>query len=365
MTTLRVGINARQLGKPKPTGISRYTEELLRALAIESPQHEYHLFGIPPETVPESIRSLAAVSVRDTVPPAQSGLTAHLWEQSRLPVALRNAELDLFHTPGGNPPFVAPIPTVTTVHDIAPVVHPEWFSESYALLYRATTPLAVRTSTHLITVSEFTREELLSQYPSADGRVTVVHNGVAPLPSEQEPVTVEGDFLLFVGGDNPRKNGHRVLDAYRRYRNHVDEPALLLVVGAERGIFDSTGGEAPGVRRLGYVADEQLSWLYRHASALVYPSLYEGFGVPILEAMEVGTPVITSEGGATGEVADSAACLVDPQSVPELTEALLALTQDERIRSQLVKRGHERYTRFDWNRAADEVESIYQEVAGS
>lgn len=357
----RVGVNARVLAKPDPAGVSRYTHNLLAALAaLDGPDVEYRLFGV--ESVPDSLAGHDAVTCADVPVPAPSGLRAHRWEQLTLPRALRRREVDVFHTPAGQPPLLADVPLVTTVHDISPVAHPEWFSRPYAALYRVLTPLAVRASDRLVAVSQFTRDELDDRY-GVGGKTVAVHNGVTPPDADAVPVDglSPGGFLLFVGAANPRKNLSTTLAAYRRYRERVADPPALALVGPERSAFDDRDHDLPdGARALGYVADAELSWLYRRAAALVYPSLYEGFGLPILEAMSVGTPVVTADRGAMAEVAGDAACLADPRDPAALAAAFERCLADA---DALADRGRERAAEFTWERAARRTREVYLEVA--
>ena len=204
MTT--IGINARALSKPNPTGVSRYTYKLIEALAERDDAFEYVLFGI--DSVPEQFTDYPTVSSADVPSPTHSGIRAHAWEQTALPRAIDNHELDLFHTPAGQPPLTARTPLVTTIHDISPITHPEWFSRGYATLYRILTPLAVRRSARVLTVSEFALNEIVDCYPSAAGKIVVTYNGVTPPRGPGEAIDeLEGNrFILSVGATNPRKN---------------------------------------------------------------------------------------------------------------------------------------------------------------
>jgi glycosyltransferase involved in cell wall biosynthesis len=229
-------------------------------------------------------------------------------------------DLDVFHTPAGQPPLVASVPLVTTIHDVSPITHPEWFSTPYAALYRILTPLAIRASDRVLTVSEFSRDEIVRTCPAAAGKTIAVPNGVRPRdPSGGIPVEGldTGEFLLFVGANNPRKNIETLIGAYREYRRRASSPVDLALAGPNNDVFAELNlPTVEGVRTLGFVSDDELTWLYHNAAAFVFPSLYEGFGLPILEAMSAATPVITSNRGAMAEVAGDAARLVDPTDRP-------------------------------------------------
>ncbi|WP_129115507.1 glycosyltransferase family 4 protein [Halegenticoccus tardaugens] len=363
---MRVGINARALSKPNPAGVSRYTRKLVDALAREERGSDatFVLFGV--DAVPEGLAAHDNVESTGVPVPAHSGLRAHRWEQLELPRAIGRVDVDVFHTPAGQPPVLARVPLVTTIHDISPVVHPEWFSRSYAALYRVLTPLAVRASDRIVTVSAFARDEIVDRYPRAAGKTVAVHNGLTP-PSPDGP-TVDGvrsgEFLLSVGSMNPRKNLRRLVEAYGRYREHAADPASLALVGPTKSVFaDASIEPGEGVETLGFVSDEELGWLYHNAAAFVFPSLYEGFGLPILEAMSAGTPVVTADRGAMAEVAGDAACLVDPTDSDAIADGIERTLCDADARERLARRGRERAAVFTWERAARRTAEAYRSVA--
>ena len=370
---IRVGINARALAKPDPAGVSRHTFSLLEALAERSTAGvdsdiEYLLFGLdaPPDTLAEydCIRNAGEPAA------AHSGLGAHYWEQFVLPRALGKYDLDVFHTPAGQPPVLADVsevPLVTTIHDVSPITHPEWFSRPYAAVYRVLTPLAVRASDRIVTISRFARETITDVYPNATDKITTVYNGVTPPIEPGTPVEkLRSDrFVLFVGSVNRRKNVRTLIAAYRQYRVRATDPVRLVLAGPERDVFADLDYQIPdGIETLGYVSDEQLGWLYRNAAAFVFPSLYEGFGLPIIEAMHAGTPVVASDRGAMAEVAGDAAELVNPLDAASITEGIEHLLSSKARKRELTERGRDRALSFTWERAASRTADVYRAVAG-
>ncbi len=377
---LTVGLDARVLAKSEPTGVARYTRALVRAVA-RTGAVRYVLFGV--EDVPDALTDCDGVVTAGVPAPAASGLRAHLWEQARLPLALEAFDLDLMHAPAGLPPLATRVPLVTTVHDLSPLDHPEWFSRRYATLYRLFTPVVVRRSARVIAVSRTTRRAVVDRYPSARDRTVAVHNGVRPPESDSDPsvaaatsvpmaldqettraVTADAGFLLFVGAHSPRKNLRRALLAYRLHRERSPDPPAFVLVGPDRDILASPDlPSVSGVHSPGYVAEDALGALYRRAAALVYPSLYEGFGLPILEAMRVGTPVVTSDRGAPAEVAGDAAVLVDPESVRSIATGLRrALAPD--IADRLATAGRARAATFTWDCTARRTVAVYHSAVG-
>lgn len=360
---IRIGINGRVLTKPSPGGVGRYTHRLLAELAADG--------GDAYECSPVAVGAEGASNLPDGVEatgtvPIHSGLRAHLWEQLRLPRILISEKYDVFHTPAGQPPVLSRTPLVTTIHDISPITHPEWFSDAYVALYRVLTPLAVRASDRIITVSEFARDEIVNVYPAAADKTTAIYNGVTPRdPTDAVPVDSlnSGQFLLFVGSVNPRKNLSGLLRGYRQYRRQTDDSLSLVLVGPDDDVFASTEFPAVnGVQRLGFVSESKLTWLYDHAALLVFPSLYEGFGLPILEAMSVGTSVLTSNRGAMAEVADDAAHLVNPTEPAAIASGIQDVLGDEEYHETLSQRGKARSTQFNWSRTARQTLEVYDEA---
>jgi glycosyltransferase involved in cell wall biosynthesis len=259
-------------------------------------------------------------------------------------IAWQARDLDVLHCTTMRGPLRARPPVIVTVHDLALLRMPEAFRVWHRHTGRLALRLAIRTADAIVAVSAFTRDELVDLLDVPTERIRVCPNGIEPVFGPDGPV-VDGDYVLAVGTLEPRKNLARAVEAARL--NGVE----LRVVGAS-----GWGGVAvPGW--VGRVDDAELAALYRGARCLVFPSLYEGFGLPILEAMACGTPVVTSSGGATEEVSGGAAVLVDPRS-PEAIAA--GIVEAERRRDELVAAGLERARAFTWGRTADLVESLWR-----
>jgi glycosyltransferase involved in cell wall biosynthesis len=271
-------------------------------------------------------------AVRDTV-----------WYLGALPLAARGA--DVLHCPTYRAPIRCSTPVVVTVHDLAVFRYPETFRRWTRTYSRRIVPLVVHAARRLIAVSEFTKRELVELLGVPEERIAVVANAVDAVFVPEGP-RADGDYVLAVGTLEPRKNLGRLAQAAERLG------VELRVVGA-RGWGDV---ELPGsVRRLGEVPDEELAALYRGARCLAYPSLYEGFGIPVLEAMACGCPVVTSAGGACEEVAGGAAVLVDPLEVESIAAGI------ERARDGQA--GIERAREFTWESAAAATAAVYREAA--
>ena len=328
---MRVGLDVSPLRQTR-AGTARYIEALLPQLERE-PDLELRRLAFGGS-------GRAAAVTRDT-----------LWYPAGLPRAARRARVDVLHCPTFRGPLRSRVPLVITVHDLAVLRHPETFNRWTRVYSRATVPRVLRAAARVIAVSDFTRREVVELLGLREERVRVIPHGVAA-PFEPEGPAVDGAYVLAVGTLEPRKNLPRLVEAARR-------AGVELRVAGARG-WGGVEFEANGVRWLGSPCDDELAALYRGALCVAYPSLYEGFGLPVLEALACGAAVVTSAGTATEEVADGAAVLVDPREPESIAAGL-----EEAIarRDELRRLGIERARAFTWSAAASATAAVYREVA--
>jgi glycosyltransferase involved in cell wall biosynthesis len=322
---MRVGIDVSPLVQTG-AGTARYLRGLLQQLE--------GLPGLELERIGFGGTSRVSTILRDVA-----------WYPVGLPRRARRAEV--LHCPTFRGPFQSAVPVVVTVHDLAVLRHPVTFNHWTRRYSRLAVPRVVRAASLVIAVSEFTRRELIELLGVPADRIRVIPNAVGA-PFAPGGQAAEGDYVLAVATLEPRKNLAAAQEAAGR-------------VGIELRVVGAEGWG--GVRVdgwIGRVSDERLAELYRGARCLLYPSLYEGFGLPVLEAMASGAPVVTSAGGATEEVAGGAAVLVDPHDPASIVAGLeLAATR----RDELVARGLERARAFTWERVAAETRRVYEEAA--
>jgi glycosyltransferase involved in cell wall biosynthesis len=260
----------------------------------------------------------------------------------------RNAEL--LHCPTYRGPVRSALPLVVTVHDLAVLRHPHAFNRWSRLYGPRVVPRVLAAARRVIAVSEFTKRELIELLRVPEDKIRVVPNGVDGTFTPDGPAE-GGEYVLAVGTLEPRKNLPRLVEAMRR------SDVELRVVGAQGWGGVEVGGN--GVRWLGEVSDSELARLYRGARCVAYPSLYEGFGIPVLEAMACGAPVVTSRGTAMEEIADGAAVLVDPNDPAELAAGIDRATAE---RDVLVARGLDRASAFRWDAVAEATVAVYREA---
>jgi glycosyltransferase involved in cell wall biosynthesis len=262
----------------------------------------------------------------------------------------REREADVLHCPTYRGPVHARVPLVVTVHDLAVLRHPETFNRWTRLYSPRVVPRVLRAARRVIAVSEFTRRELIELLGVREERITVVPNAVEDEFTQDGPAE-QGDYVLAVGTLEPRKNLDRLVEAVRRTDTE------LRIVGARGWGGVQVGGN--GVRWLGEVSDAELARLYRGAACVAYPSLYEGFGIPVLEAMACGAPVVTTRGTAMEEVADGAAVLVDANDPAEIAAGIVKAVEE---RARLVARGLERARAFRWDAVGAATVKVYREA---
>ena len=266
---------------------------------------------------------------------------------------------------------------VLTIHDLSPLDHPEWFAPAFALWYRQILPPLARRVRRVLTPSSFSRQRVIQRLSVPAEKVVVVPPGVDP--AQFRPVDsalvrarygLTGSYLLFVGTLEPRKNLPALLSAWGEVRQRFSAAELVIAGGRSPVFRPALHGQEKAlaherVRFLGAVSDSDLPGLYSGAAALLLPSLYEGFGLPVLEAMACGVPVVSSRAGALKETAGEAALLVDPVGVDGLSCAMEQILLDEGLRADLRGRGFDRAASFPWSRTAGRIWAILQDEAES
>lgn len=367
---MRIAIDARKL---RDYGIGTYVRNLLRHLARIDRSTEYVLFTQPADIelgseLGENFRAVVeragAYSVR---------------EQLTIPMDLRRERIDLFHAPHYVLPPLTPCKSVVTIHDCIHLRFPQYLPNSFAYAYaRSSLWVATHRASRVLTVSEASKRDILRYFHVPEAKIDVIYNAIddrlgEPLRDEEigqvrERYQLNDPFVLYAGNIKPHKNLERLIEAFHMLRRGGLEQVKLLIIGDEVSQYATLRRAVhrhklhKHVRFFGFVPDKTLAALYRLASVFVFPSLYEGFGLPPLEAMASGTPVITSNVSSLPEVVGDAALLIDPYDSAEIANAVRRVLTEPALAADLRQRGLARVKDFSWERSVARVRDIYQEV---
>jgi glycosyltransferase involved in cell wall biosynthesis len=358
--------------RPGRTGVGYYTEHLLRHLAAQAQDDELVVVSNRPvdttRPLPSRVR-IAATSWR---------VPRMVWMQTLAPRLLRRERADIVHFTNGMVPLVSPVPTVVTIHDMSLTLYPRYHPPRRVLLNRPLVDIAARRADAIITVSQSAKRDIVRLYGLPHERVHVVHEAAAPSfrpvhdSSERDRVRrkygLADRFILYVGTIEPRKNLPNLIEGFARRWKSGDLPHQLVCAGPygwlSRDIEDRIERLQieEAIRFTGYVPFEDLPVLYSLAEMFVFPSLYEGFGLPVIEAMACGTPVITGHVAALAEVGGGAVEQVDNLDAESLGEAMVGLARSRERRENYSALGLQRSQVFSWDHAARETLAVYSRV---
>ena len=373
---MRVGIDGYPLSEPR-TGVGHYTLELARALALISPADHFELVSPAPfdgAALGEIER--AHLSNLQTTNPRASSVRGHWWSIG-LPLYARRAQFDLFHGTNFDVPLWKNRRSVVTIHDLSALLHPEKHRARLVRRARVRLPLVIRIADLIITPTESVKREVCQHLGVRPDKVTAIPSAARrsfqPEPSAQtaevrQRLGVENDFLLFVGTLEPRKNLLTLLKAFEQIISHSSLRPQLVIAGGEGWLMDESfafireSGVSERVRLTGYLTDDDLRGLYSSCSVFIYPSVYEGFGLPPLEAMACGAAVIAGRIPSLQETLGSAARLVEPLDVDALAKSIIEVLEDESLRQELSKAGLEQAGKFSWEQTARLTLDVYQSL---
>ena len=364
---MKIAIDATEAFWPTLTGTGVYTRQLVRHLLALTPREDYTVLGIRSAETdttfapPEVTRLLRSPRYRS------------VWSQLRLPLHLLAHHYDLLHVPGHKLPVFCRCKTAVTIHDLAFLRFPQTFKPLHRQRLVWFTRNAVRRADRIIAISESTKRDLCSLFTVPADRIDVVHHGVdhALFRADGAPAKRAAPYILSVGTLQPRKNYSLLFRAFKKVCETWREPLELVIVGQPGWMWEPIEAEAKAspvadrIHWLGYVPDEELPPLYRGATLVAMPSLYEGFGLPLLEAMACGAPVIASSASCFPEVCGDAARLIDPTDEQAWADAMRELLGDAAKRNELRRLGLARATTFTWHRTAEQTLAVYHRVVAS
>jgi glycosyltransferase involved in cell wall biosynthesis len=368
---MRVAIDTRKL---HDFGIGTYIRNLLRHLARLDRDSEYVAICRPEDA--SAIRALG--SNFRPVPTRSAPYSVR--EQWSIPLAVRREHVDVFHAPHYVLPTLTPGRSVVTIHDCIHLMFPEYLPYRLAKQYaRGMMYSATHRASRILTVSERSKRDILRFFSVPPEKIVVIYNAIderfripppeATMTQVRERYQLEDPFVLYVGNVKPHKNVERLIDAFALVVRQRADGLKLVIIGDEISKFQTLRRAVhrhqlhKQVRFLGFVPEDTLAVLYRLAGVFVFPSLYEGFGLPPLEAMACGAPVITSNVSSLPEVVGDAALLVDPYSSEAIAEAIGRVLGDPALAADLRRKGRARARDFSWHRSVARTLEIYREVA--
>ncbi len=378
---MRIGISTSVIQRGK-SGVGQYVLALVRALVAGHTSHEFTLFVLENDLPLFAFArgAMQIVTVDERHRPAVRDI---VWHQTQLPALARAHRLDVLHVPSYRRMlWPKPCGLVSTIHDLAPFRLPKKYDLARMFYGRVIVRQLAQRQDHIVAVSRDTANDITRFFRVPREKITVIHNGLAherfsPAGADEDRASIaqrhglRPPFFLYVSRlEHPAKNHARLIAAFNRFKTASPSPWQLVLCGSDwhgaEVIHDLVQRSpfAQDIRRMGFVSDADLPAWYRAATVMVYPSLFEGFGLPPLEAMACGCPVLASSLGAVGEVCDGAAATVNPCDVDDIAHQLTRLATDDVLRSQLRTAGLVRAQAFDWRRTAAATLEIYARAAG-
>lgn len=363
---MSIGIDGNEANVKERVGVSEYAFELLREFS--SAKFIVYLKDKPRNELPQESKNwhYRVIGPR------------RLWTQIGLPLDLyfHRPRPDVFFTPTHYAPRFSPVPTVISIMDLSYIHFPEMFKKLDLYQLQSWTAYSVNKAKKVLTISRASKNDIIKVYKVPPEKVAVTYPGIKEVSSSKYKILsmdkfkkkygISGEYILFVGTLQPRKNLVRLIEAFAK----LSSPTLSLVIVGKKGWLYEEILEAPKkfgvedrVKFLDFVLDEDLSVLYQNALCFVLPSLYEGFGLPVLEAMSNGCPVIISNVSSLPEAGGEAALYVDPQNVDDIKEKLKLIIEDQKLRKKLIEKGYKQVKKFSWEKTAKETLRVLEEVA--
>jgi glycosyltransferase involved in cell wall biosynthesis len=361
-----IAVNARFLLKDKLEGIGYFTREVLQQLVNHHPDHQFHLFF--DRDYQEEFLFRSNVVGHKVFPPARHPLLWKYWFDIAIPYYLRKVKADVFVSPDGFCSLTTRVPQCLVVHDLGFLHYPEAYKRSHYLYYKLNTGKFLKKASSIACVSEFTRKDIIEHYKVKALKIHVVYSGVKSIfqpvdELEKQKVkdrfSVGAEFFICVGAIQPRKNLVNLLKAFSIFKKRLQSGMKLVLAGRmawkneEFTTLLNSYKYKEDVIITGYLGENDLATLVASAYGLVYPSLFEGFGVPVLEAMNCNIPVLTSKGSSMEEISADAALYFDPVQVNDIAEKLMLIYKDEALRKSLIEKASVVARNYSWQRTSE------------
>lgn len=371
---MTIGIDARGAIWYRGTGIGTYTFQLIHHLKQRAEADSYRLFWPGEEYV--------GLDINDTAEFKRIETSSNYWQEHYLSKQIVRENIEIYHVPqnGIGLPLEKKCKQVVTIHDLIPYVYPETVGKGYLKTFLAEMPKIMDQVDRIITVSKWSQKDIEHIFGFPGDRIDVIYEAPEPIyqPINKkrckdfllEHYGIKDDYVLYVGGFSPRKNVKGLLSAFAEVQSSLKEPCLLVLPGKRHKEFDQLDAMISAFKLKdkvvfpGFVPVEHLPYFYRGASVFVYPSFYEGFGLPPLESMACGTPTIAANTSSIPEVVGKSALLFNPHDTIDLAEQMFQILSDEELARTLGLRGLARAKKFTWEKVADETAQVYKSMQG-
>jgi len=371
-----IAVNTRFLIKPNLEGYGYFIKETFESIVKKHPEHQfYFLFDRPYD---EEFIFTDNVHPVVLAPPARHAVLWKYWYDIKVPVLLRKIKADVFVSPDGLGSLTTGIPQCIVVHDIGIIHQPKFYKKSHVLFYKRYIPKFLKKATQIATVSQFSKQDLVRKYKVSPEKINVVYSAVKetfqPVPYEVKQATKDQysggkEYFIYAGAIHPRKNLVNLLKAFSIFKKRQQSSMKLVLAGRMAWKNDEfnqllkTYKYREDVILTGYIEENELARLVASAYALVYPSLFEGFGVPVLEGMKWRVPALTSINSSMQEIAEDAGLFFDPADFQDIADKMMLIYKDENLRSRLIEKGKDVAAKYSWERTADLLwESILRTV---
>ena len=361
-----IAVNTRFLLNDFLEGYGYFTKEVLQVLTQQHPEHHFHFFFDRPYN-PDFIFS-SNVTGHVLKPPARHPLLWKYWFDVAVALQLKKCKADVFLSPDGQCSLTTGIPQCLVVHDLGFLHFAEGYQKSHLVYYKRYTPKFIRKAKTVATVSQFSKNDIVNQYKTDPDKIAVIYNGVKDVfrpttfdvqQTVKDQYTEGSEYFLYTGAIHPRKNLVNLLKAFSIFKRRMQSSLKLVLAGRIGWKADEfltllkTYKYKDDVILTGYLEENRLAAITAAAYAMVYPSYYEGFGVPVLEAMKCGVPVLTSGNSAMQEISEGAALFFDPGNVDDMAYKLMFIYKQEGERKALIEKGKEIAGRYTWQQTAD------------
>jgi glycosyltransferase involved in cell wall biosynthesis len=357
-------------------GLGYFIHELFRIIVKKHPEHKfYFLFNRPYKEEYIYADNVTGLVVS---PPARHPILWKLWYDVKVPLTLRKIKADVFVSADGFCSLSTLTPQCLVVHDLGFLHHPEAYKASHIQFYKRNTPKFINKAQTVVTVSRFSKEDIIRHYKTDPSKISVVFNGVReifrPISAEQKDAvkdkyTKGKEYFIYVGAIQPRKNLVNLLKAFSIFKKRLQSSMKLVIAGRlawkneEFLQLINTYKYKAEVVLTGYLPEEELALVMASAYALVYPSVFEGFGVPVVEAMKCGVPVLTSENTAMQEAAGEAALYFAAGDHIDIADKMMTIYKDENLRAQMIEKGFKAADKLGWDESAEQFWTIIEKTA--